>query len=346
MRIPVPDRTSRDRCYGTGASATVRERAAEYIGDIGGSTSMLAEVDQMLEVHRRKAAARTGAADAVALSKYAILDQQQVLKYWYFDGAPLSVRILYYFGVLEGLFHVPDEQRARWMEFVGHMEEFRAREKALDAVRAVGGWLFAGESEMLWDLAKQASSLRGSYCELGAWLGRSTLIWCNALRVYSPAKRLLVVDNWKWGKEGEKYPFMIQGRDVFLEFKANLAGLDGWYRVYKSLIEDACVEVARDLEGEGLALLFHDANHGYDEVKRDLDQYVPLLNDGGYLIVHDYNHRDFPGVRAAVEAVRSKYGYLDADGVFNTLGIFRRKGRGDRSRPKGSRSEPWERSWT
>ena len=46
-------------------------------------------------------------------------------------------------------------------------------------------------------------------------------------------------------------------------------------------------------------LVFIDALHDYESVKQDIALWWPLVREGGYLVLHDYNHK-WPGVMRAV----------------------------------------------
>lgn len=49
----------------------------------------------------------------------------------------------------------------------------------------------------------------------------------------------------------------------------------------------------------GLCVVFIDALHDYESVKQDIEEWWPLVREGGYLAGHDYNHK-WPGVMRAV----------------------------------------------
>lgn len=46
-------------------------------------------------------------------------------------------------------------------------------------------------------------------------------------------------------------------------------------------------------------VVFIDALHDYDSVKQDISLWWPLVREGGYLVLHDFNHK-WPGVMRAV----------------------------------------------
>ncbi|MEA3347515.1 MAG: class I SAM-dependent methyltransferase [Pseudomonadota bacterium] len=301
---------------------SVCKKAYAYAKDIDFGNDLAGEIG--LLANHLQYTFTTDFGEKILQSKYTIIYRNQLLKFWDFEGIPLSVRILYYYGVLEGLFTVSPEDSPRWPEFADYMEEFRSREKTLKVARMLPGWVLAGEDEFFWKLAMTIKNVPGDFCELGAWSGKSTMVWCGALRFLDIGKRLLVVDNWQWGKENKKYPFMTAERDIFAEFKENLTGFETYYRTYNTLTEFAVEKITADLAGKGLSLLFHDASHSYSEVYCDIASYLPLLNENGFLVVHDYNHPDFPEVRKAIADIIERHTDLNCEGVFNSIGVFRK----------------------
>lgn len=264
------------------------------------------------------------APDPIFTSEFSSIVDARLLRYYYFDGLPLAVRIAYYAAVRSGLLAVPPAAEARWTLFESYMEELQAREACLATARTVGGWLFAGESETLWEVAHDAAEIDGQFCEIGAWLGRSTTIWCGALDHARSPKSLFVVDNWLWGVEGVKYPFLITGRDLRAEFDWNTRAHAGRITTFQALSEEATCQIEKTLAGRGLALLFHDGSHDYADVLADLTRFVPLLNAGGLLVIHDYRNPDFPGVSAAVDDYVGSTSGIETCYIVNTLAVLRR----------------------
>lgn len=50
---------------------------------------------------------------------------------------------------------------------------------------------------------------------------------------------------------------------------------------------------------QGPCVVFIDALHDYESVKQDIELWWPLVRPGGYIVLHDYNHK-WPGVMRAV----------------------------------------------
>lgn len=69
-------------------------------------------------------------------------------------------------------------------------------------------------------------------------------------------------------------------------------------------IEALSTDGAAHISDASLDLVFIDADHSYEWVKRDIAAYKPKLKPGGWLTGHDI---DFPGVNRAVNEVIRKY---------------------------------------
>jgi predicted O-methyltransferase YrrM len=68
---------------------------------------------------------------------------------------------------------------------------------------------------------------------------------------------------------------------------------------------EAKSEVAADrIADNSLDLVFIDANHSYDYVKKDIIKYTPKLKESGMLTGHDI---DYPGVNQAVNEMIEHY---------------------------------------
>ena len=68
---------------------------------------------------------------------------------------------------------------------------------------------------------------------------------------------------------------------------------------------EATSELAADqIADHSLDLVFIDANHSYDYVKKDIIKYTPKLKENGLLTGHDI---DYPGVNRAVNEMIKQY---------------------------------------
>jgi hypothetical protein len=48
-------------------------------------------------------------------------------------------------------------------------------------------------------------------------------------------------------------------------------------------------------------MVYIDAEHSYEAVKKDIKLWLPHVKPGGFISGHDYGHKRFPGVKQAVD---------------------------------------------
>jgi len=121
--------------------------------------------------------------------------------------------------------------------------------------------------------------------EIGSWAGRSAKVMANA----TPGV-LRAVDRWD-GRE-----------DLFEAFQRNLAGeiKAGKLIPMRAWSLDAATELEQ--MGETFDMIFIDADHAEDAVRKDFAAWWPLLTPGGLMCGHDYHPRE-PGVIRAVDGL-------------------------------------------
>ena len=59
-----------------------------------------------------------------------------------------------------------------------------------------------------------------------------------------------------------------------------------------------------------------DGNHDYEQVVRNIKNYIPLVKDGGFIGGHDYGSQSFLGVKQAVDEAFGKAADIEADFVW------------------------------
>ncbi|MBI2625271.1 MAG: class I SAM-dependent methyltransferase [Candidatus Nealsonbacteria bacterium] len=62
-------------------------------------------------------------------------------------------------------------------------------------------------------------------------------------------------------------------------------------------------EAVKQFLDESLDLVFIDADHSYEEVKKDIEFWLPKIRKGGVLTGHDYDYPRHPDVKKAVDEV-------------------------------------------
>jgi precorrin-6B methylase 2 len=97
-------------------------------------------------------------------------------------------------------------------------------------------------------------------------------------------KRAVAVDNTSYGKFtnmeriNERFQWIRDNTDVSLDFY-NMNSID----YYKN-------------NNEKFDIIFIDGDHSYEGVKLDYENCLPILNDEGYIVLHDINSIACPGV--------------------------------------------------
>jgi predicted O-methyltransferase YrrM len=145
----------------------------------------------------------------------------------------------------------------------------------------IQGWMT--EDELGW-LAEQAGA-RASIAEIGSYRGRST----RALAEHTTGQ-LIAIDTW----EGSSDFTPEQKSGLLDDFKKNMAGLDN-----VTPLKMTSSEAAGALSNQQFDMIFIDAEHDYDNVKADIQAWLPRLKPGGLLCGHDYIDC-YPGVLKAV----------------------------------------------
>jgi len=90
------------------------------------------------------------------------------------------------------------------------------------------------------------------------------------------------------------------------------------YKERSRLIPKRSDDALEDLKGMKFDFIWVDGDHGYDQVKRDISNYMPLVKPGGFFGGHDYGSPSYPGIAQAVGELETT-GYkifLEDDGVW------------------------------
>jgi hypothetical protein len=173
------------------------------------------------------------------------------------------------------------------------------------ALEGVKGWLHPGEQRLLYDLAREVPS-GGTIVELGAWMGRSSIVLGGG-SLSGPKARVYAVDIFAEKREVNSVVYrehfdehFSPGESDYLPtFDKNIrgAGVEGVVIPIRGLTAKA----GRQWEGPLIDLLFIDANHDYEGVRDDFFAWVPHCKEGAPCAFHDYYNVDYPGVRQFVD---------------------------------------------
>jgi predicted O-methyltransferase YrrM len=118
--------------------------------------------------------------------------------------------------------------------------------------------------------------------EIGSWTGMSTAVLGKSVADYQG--RVFAIDHWL-GSEGSALSDFAKGHDVYSIFRRNMLVL-GLRDVVHPLVMDS--QTASQIFADGiLDLVFIDADHRYEYIKKDISLWLPKLKGGGILCGHD-----------------------------------------------------------
>ncbi len=74
------------------------------------------------------------------------------------------------------------------------------------------------------------------------------------------------------------------------------------------LLRESSLTASKSIKNK-LDFIYLDADHSYEGVKEDLENWFNKINDGGIISGHDYGHESFPGVKKAVDNFFHRFGW-------------------------------------
>ena len=134
-----------------------------------------------------------------------------------------------------------------------------------------------------------------TFVEIGCWKGKSSAYMAEQISLSGKPIKLYCVDTWK-GTITEQHhqvdPDVVNDK-LFEVFTNNLSPFAGFYIPIRSL----SVEAATQFSDNSLDFVYIDASHEYEDVKADIEAWLPKVKVGGTIAGDDYNMRS---VRKAV----------------------------------------------
>jgi hypothetical protein len=145
----------------------------------------------------------------------------------------------------------------------------------------------------------------GEFVEVGCWRGRSSVYF--GVEIFNSKKDLFLycVDTWEGSEENQGHP-LLEGDGLWKEFLRNIDPVSGVVEPMRMTSLMAAEYFASI--GKSFEFVFIDASHDYENVKADIEAWLPLVKDGGVLAGHDYP--DWPGVKKAVDEKFGRKGIL------------------------------------
>ncbi len=147
--------------------------------------------------------------------------------------------------------------------------------------------------QLLWNLAAAAP---GAIVEIGGYVGGATVVLASAAKQME--RRIITIEK---GGSYPEHPF-IPSQNILADLHQNLAdyGVAAIVTViegeagYQTTVE----QVRRSLDGEEIGLFVVDADGRID---RDFEDFRPLLADGAFIVVDDYDSEDAPDKSAIIK---------------------------------------------
>ena len=152
------------------------------------------------------------------------------------------------------------------------------------------GWMH--DDELKW-LAEQASA-KNLIVEIGSFKGRSTrALGDNALG------KVIAIDHWN----GEDYVGLNeeQRQLLYKEFCTNLSDLIESKKVTPYRMNSGDVNNVPELEQLKPDMVFIDGDHMYENIKRDIEIWLPKVVNGGLICGHDAAY--YPVIRSVRELI-------------------------------------------
>ena len=166
----------------------------------------------------------------------------------------------------------------------------------------------------------------GNIIEIGSYLCYSSAIMASAFA--HGDRKLYAIDPFErlkgWSNGGtDDWIFASFSQREFAQKVLRDTGLEDRIIVKEGFSKDFVSELG---EVPHLSLLFVDAAHTYEGVKADLLAYSPMVDEGGYLALHDYNCPRWPGVKEAVDEFLADTETFTPVFLVDSMLVTRRKG--------------------
>jgi GR25 family glycosyltransferase involved in LPS biosynthesis len=138
--------------------------------------------------------------------------------------------------------------------------------------------------------------------EVGAWKGRSSSFLAVEIANSKKDVSLYVVDTWEGSVEHKRDPNKYGLESLYKTFIHNMKPVEKYYVPLRT----TSIEASEMFEDNSLSFVFIDASHEYEDVKEDIEKWLPKVKDGGIIAGHDYTDWH-PGVKKAVNECLDKF---------------------------------------
>lgn len=144
--------------------------------------------------------------------------------------------------------------------------------------KEIDGWLSDGDANILYKYAKLNNG--GVIVEIGSWKGKSTVVLAMGSKDgYS--NKVYAIDPHE-NTEAHKLFKQDSTKQIF-ENNLKLFGVDD---IVVPIFKKS-VDATKDVNNQ-IGLLFIDGSHEYEDVKNDINNYIPFTGIGSVILFHDY----------------------------------------------------------
>jgi hypothetical protein len=152
----------------------------------------------------------------------------------------------------------------------------------ISLAKRIPGWLTDGEANSLFEIARNETPERDVVIvELGSWQGKSSALLAAGL-CGKPGARLFCVDPFGDDESPEYRPTMRLGIEEAFHRNMRRAGVAHIVHPIKGYSHHTAPSWREPID-----VLFIDANHDYECVRRDFELWSPFVKPGGIVAMHD-----------------------------------------------------------
>jgi len=166
--------------------------------------------------------------------------------------------------------------------------------------RKIQGWGITKYGKLYSHMVSRAKN-NSHFVEIGAWKGKSTAYMAVEIANSGKTIKFDTVDTWLGSEESthHKDPAVISGTlyELFLE---NIRPA----RDHINPIRSTSVTAAKLYQDHSLDFVFIDASHRYENVRQDIEHWLPKVKSGGMIAGDDIR---WASVRKAVKELLPEY---------------------------------------